>query len=154
GHFVAVLRLHPELHVELGRAVEVAGLERLFFRCEVRTHRLGPVPCGQARADEYETLDLALMRERRPERDRTAERVADDHGWEKLGREVDVREWLGWKRVLAETRQVGRDDGVLTLECRDLALPQPRSAECKRTTRDISRPRWAGCPRRHRGSRA
>ena len=53
-HLVAMLRCDPELQVDLGRPVEVAGVERGLLGREVVAHLLRPVPRREPGADEHE----------------------------------------------------------------------------------------------------
>ena len=73
----------------------------------------------------YPWIELVRMRERSAERNRPAERIADEHARQEAGRELDEGERLGRKRIVAPPRQVGRDHVMLALERRDLPLPEP-----------------------------
>ena len=95
AHLVAMGGRDPELQVDLGRGVEIAGLDRSLLRREVVAHLLGPVPSRQSRPDEHEPFDPVLMRERGAQCDRSSERVADQDGGQFRCDHVDERERLG-----------------------------------------------------------
>ena len=100
----------PEVEVDLRRGVEVAGVDRRLLGGEVVAHLLRPVPGRQPGADEHEPRDELRVRERGAQRDRAAERVADERRRQVLGDDVDERERLRRQRRLTPARQVGRDD--------------------------------------------
>ena len=54
-------RREPEVDVHLGRAIEVARLERLVLRRAERLDLRRPVVVGQSRAGEHETHDAIRM---------------------------------------------------------------------------------------------
>ena len=72
---------------------------------------------------------MLLVRERGSQRDRAAERVADEVPRQERRDDVDERERLGRQRRLAPAGQVGRDDVEARAERRHLALPEARVAE-------------------------
>jgi hypothetical protein len=128
-HLVVMLGEDPEVEVHLGREVEVARVPSRLLRRPVVAHLLRPVPRRQPRRDHDQARDQLLLRERRAQRDRTAERVPDERRRQVRRDRVDERERLRRQRRLAPAGQVRRHHLVLARQRGDLPLPEPRVAE-------------------------